>query len=284
MRSLLIDSNYLCYRAKMTTGHLQYHGVGTGVMFGFFNQLLTISQHTKPDQIIFFWDSRKNLRKEILPTYKAKRRDEQSPEEIAEWNLAFREFNNLRKYILPQIGFNNNFFQRGYESDDLIAQYVFNKGRDEDIIIATGDDDLLQLLNGNTSIYNPAKELTVTKKDFIKKWSIQPYEWAYVKQIAGCKSDNVPGIPGVGEKKAIQYIKGEMKETTKTFQKIKDGKELIEFNRQLVVLPFVDTMNPVDRLVKNKFKMIDFLRFAREYGMHSFRTDDKKEQVKSHFK
>jgi len=280
MKVMLVDSNYLCYKSKLTTGNLEYNGVPTGVMFGFISQLITCAKKVQPDKILFTWDSKKSERKKILPCYKEKRKDNQTEEEKREWEEAFKQFKQLQKEILPRIGFNNNFIQTGYESDDLIAKYVFDNSS-EQIYIVTADDDMLQLLH-RAYIFNPAKDKILDKNHFIENYEITPPEWVSVKQIAGCSSDNIPGVQGVGEKTAIKYLKGDMKKTTKTYQRIKENRELIDFNKQLVALPFEGTKSLKEK--ENEFDMREFLRFCRDYGLNHFRKDDNKEQIRQLFK
>jgi len=172
------------------------------------------------------------------------------------------------------------YIQSGYESDDLIARYVFDNAS-EDIYIVTADDDMLQLLH-KAKIFNMAKSRIYQNQDFQNDYGIKPTDWAYVKMIAGCKSDNVPGIDGVGEKTAIKYIKGDLKKSTKAYQKIKEGSETINFNHQLVSLPFKGTKSM--EIEENEFNMREFLRFCRDYGLNSFRKDDRKEEIREHFK
>ncbi len=281
MKTVLIDSNFLAYRAKLTTGFLNYQEIPTGIMFGFLNQLITVANTLSPDKIVFFWDSEENKRKEILPTYKEKRHKNQTEEEKKEWEAAFGEFNKLSSQILPNIGFTNNFFQKGYESDDLIAKYVLDNSVYNDFYIVTGDDDLLQLLN-YSRMYNPAKNKFTDSKKFKEEYKIPPNQWVEVKKIAGCSSDNIPGVPGVGEKTAIKYLNNELKKTSKKYKDIKENKELIEFNDQLVNLPFEGTKQ-INAEKDNQFSMKEFLRLCRDYNINTFRKEDKKEKIKTLF-
>jgi DNA polymerase-1 len=280
MNTMIVDSNFLCYRAKLTVGNLEYNGVSTGIMFGFFKQLLKAAQEVQPDRIVFTWDSKKSKRKKLLSTYKEKRRENQTEEEKQEWEEAFKQFHQLRKEILPSIGFHCNYIQTGVESDDLIAQYVLDS-EDNIIHIVTADDDLLQLLD-NAYIYNPAKNKQMSRREFVRKKEIEPSQWAEVKQIAGCKSDNVPGVEGVGEQTAIQYLLGRLKRSSKKYQKIIDSQELIQFNERLVKLPFEDT-KPL-KSKHNEFNMREFLYVCREFGLNSFRKDNVKEEIREYFK
>lgn len=276
---MLVDSSFLCHRAKNTTMALSYGELRTGVIYGFFNQFFKLAEKLEPEQILFFWDSKKRKRREIYPGYKVKNRERNEADE-EEWRTAFAQFRQLRKKILPDIGFANNFIQSGYEADDLIAQYVMSHPDEESNIVVTGDDDLLQLLD-YCCIYNPAKGDFTYKSDFIWAHQIEPAMWAEVKKIAGCTSDCVPGVKGVGEPTALKYLRGELKRTTKAYQNIIDSKGVIDRNHKLVVLPFEGTKKIEAQ--NYEFSMIEFLRLCRKFGLSSFRHEEKKEKIKQLF-
>jgi len=279
MKKVLIDSNYLCHKAKVTTGALSYDGKQTGIIFGFFNQLITIAKITGAQEFLFFWDSKKSKRREIYPEYKMKRRPDLTEWEKEEWEFAFSQFKRLRRQILPRIGFNNNHLQVGYEADDLLAKYVMDNSEQE-LIIASADNDLLQLLH-YCDFLNLSKNKMITRNSFVEEYGITPNLWTEVKKIAGCTSDNVKGIQGVGEATAIRFLKGSLPETHKMHQKIIDGKDIIERNHALVVLPFKDTQ-PIKE-VPNVFKITEFVDVCKELGMESFLTRNRKEEIKTLF-
>ena len=259
---LIIDCNYLCHRARFSTGPLSYKGQATGVIFGFLNQLFTIGKETIPKNIIFTWDSRQSKRKRILPEYKGnrKKQDDDSEEDL---EATFRQFHMLRKELLPNLGFKNNWRQVGYEADDLIAEICFTRP-EEQIVIASSDNDLLQLLTKQVSIYNLGRKAFYTEQKFIEEYGIKPSQWVEVKKIAGCSSDNVPGIPGVGEKTAIKYLKGELKSNTKTFQKIQQGANVIIRNDKLVKLPFQGTK--IDDIKDQSFATQELKWICKHFG------------------
>mgnify|MGYP000361940265 CR=1 FL=1 len=279
-RLVIVDSNYLAYKAKITTHELSFNGVKTGVIFGFFNQLLTIGRKLGRNETVFCWDSRKSLRREMYPDYKKKRRQEQTEEEEKSWEAAHRQFNVLRKGILPDLGFSNVFMQKKYEADDIIAKLVMENECDDKPIVVTSDDDLLQLLD-HCDIYNLGKDEFVTAKNFKDKYGITPSQWVEVKKIAGCTSDNVKGIQGVGVKKAIQFIRGEMNPDSKTYKKIIEGRSTIDFNEKLVKLPLNGTRD--FELNENKFSTIEFCRMCRDYGIRVLRDDKKLQEWRSYF-
>lgn len=259
---LIIDCNYLCHRARFTTGPLSYKGQATGVIFGFLNQLFTIGKETMPRNIIFTWDSRQSKRKRILSEYKGnrKKQDDDSEEDL---EATFRQFHMLRKELLPNLGFSNNWMQVGYEADDLIAEICFTCP-EEQIVIASSDDDLLQLLTEQVSIYNLGRKEFYTEQKFIEEYGIKPSQWTEVKKIAGCSSDNVSGISGVGEKTAIKYLKDELKSNTKTFQKIQREPDIIDRNEKLVKLPFQGTK--IDSIEEQSFNAYELKRICKHFG------------------
>ena len=259
---LLVDANYLCHRARWTTGDLSYKGRKTGIVFGFLNQVHQLATEIAPSNVVFVWDSQQSLRKERFPFYKEHRRSEPDPEAA----LHYAQFNDLRENILPQMGFVNNFRQEGYEADDVIATIcqtaIFPS------IIASSDEDLLQLLSHDTSMYNLGKKSMVTYRDFRKEKGIHPKRWVEVKKIAGCPTDSVPGVPGVGEKTAILYLRGKLKPGSKKIADIEANTELIERNDWLVRLPLPGTECP--EVKQNQFRKDVLVRVCKEYGFSKF--------------
>lgn len=257
---LIVDCNYLCHRARFTTGTFSYRNEPVGVIFGFLNQLLAIGKITMPGNVIFAWDSKKSKRRRILPIYKRKHYKEPDQELLD----AFAQFTKLRKEILPELGFKNVFMQPGYEADDVIAAHAYYHQRSASIIIASSDDDLLQLLSPKISIYNLKRHEMYTDEMFRVQYGIPPRKWADVKKIAGCSGDNVPGIQGVGEKTALRYLKGELPQTTKAYQKIESNPFLLEKNLTLVKLPLVGTKT--NAIQRNNFDSSALKSICTRYG------------------
>ena len=138
MSKIIIDCHNICYRAFHTTGYLDL-----GIVYGFLKALLDFAKTLESSQFIFCWDSRKSFRKELEPTYKL--RPPKTEEEQEELEEALEQFTQLRKEVLPNLGFRNIFLQPGYEADDLIAHIV--QRFPGDYTIVSGDEDLYQLLN-----------------------------------------------------------------------------------------------------------------------------------------
>ncbi|WP_062232048.1 5'-3' exonuclease [Fictibacillus sp. FJAT-27399] len=162
-------------------------------------QLLRI--HT-PTHLAIAWDVKRNetLRKQKYQDYKGTRNELPEPL-IQQYETAVSLFNSLG---IPQ------FTVPKYEADDIIGTFV-QKWRDEkdgECIIYSNDRDLLQLLCGKTSQLIAAKkgETKYTLTHFHSDYGIEPSQWVDVKALLGDKSDNIPGVAGVGEKAALPLI------------------------------------------------------------------------------
>jgi len=256
---MVLDCNFLCHKARHTTGSMMYQGKSTGVIYGFLSQVFLLARILRPSETIFVWDNHNSIRKDRYPFYKEKR-DEQ---EVTQQDIEdYAQFNQLRFDILPQIGFNNVFFQDGYEGDDIMA--VLAQDWECHQVIVTSDDDMLQLISDRVCLYNIKER---SKRDIT--WmqvhkGVTPSQWVQVKQIAGCTSDNVPGVVGVGEKTAIKYLLGELKETSKKYQDIQNNTKIIERNEWLVKLPLPGCETPT--LQQDEFSVAALEDMFKEFG------------------
>ncbi len=221
---LILDCNFLCHRLKHAMGGLSHDNSPTGVIYGFLKSIPLYQEKFDTPHIIFCWDSKTSKRKEIFPGYKSNRVDrlnKMNNEEII-FETEFRyQMKMLRTKYLKMIGFRNVFCQKGYEADDLIGSICADLPEKDEAIILTSDQDLYQCLRPNVSIYDPNKRKRMTVQKFKKKYEIEPDRWAVMKAIAGCPSDNIPGLKGVGEKTAILFLTDKLKKTTKSFERIK---------------------------------------------------------------
>jgi len=270
MKILVIDSNYLCYRTHFvrSTRNLSFEGVATGCIYGFLRDVLSLMTTYRPDRIAFCFDVGQNIRKLKDPGYKASRgvlRNKQTPEQKKQYKQLQKQITKLREKILPNCGFRNVFWQEGYEADDLIASITKAASPDDEVTIVSGDHDLFQLLTDNVRQWT-CKQL-VTISSFHLQHGIDPCDWAHCKAIAGCSSDDVVGIAGVGEKTAAAYLRGELADTSKAVQKILEGQNRIKKNMKLVKLPYKGTRSC--ELVIDKVKKTKWRKVTKRYGMKS---------------
>jgi DNA polymerase I len=268
---ILIDANAICHQSKHAMLDLSWEEKKVGVIFGFLRQILTLAKLMDSNHFVFAWDSRLSNRALLFPDYKKARRREKSPEEEELDIIAYEQFDILRKEVLPSMGFYNSFMADGFEADDLIADIV-RVNSTETIIIISSDEDLYQLLSDRVSLYSTKKKQYYTNHNLWKEFRITPKEWVDVKAIAGCSSDGIPGIPGVGEVTACKYLNRKLAYHLKTYRAIKESTELIDRNKRLVRLPFEGT--PSCLMVKNFLSLGNFLDICEKYGFRSFLGKD----------
>lgn len=278
MMSLIIDCSPICYKALAVMGEdFSYEDEQTGIIFSFLLQVFKIANAFDTKELVFCWDSNSYLRKEIYPEYKENRK---STLTSFQYKIVKKQMLELRCKVLPKLGFKNNFIQKGFEADDIIAQIVrTNPG----VTVVGSDNDLWQLLD-DCVIYQQDKNHRFTKEEFIKLYDIKPLEWVEVKNIAGCSGDNVKGIKGVGWKKAIQYLKGTLpKGKIKDRIDSKEAKEIIFRNDELIRLPYISL--EFDGVLKET-KCTDietWINVFTDYGFKSFLTKNYLNTLKSTF-
>ncbi len=239
---LILDCDYLCHRALYTTGELKHRGAATGVIYGFLREVIELQKQFKTNNIIFCFDSKYSKRKEIYPQYKANRHTKKlTPDEVMFEAEFYQQKKLLRTKYLKLIGYKNVFVQKGYEADDLIARICLDNKNDK-IIIVSSDKDLYQLLCANVRMYNPMTHKTMNSFLFERYYNIKPFRWVEVKCLAGCSSDNIKGIKGIGEKTALKYITNKLKIGCKKYMDILNNTvAALSQNKDLVALPFKGT-------------------------------------------
>lgn len=273
---VLVDSNYVCHYSMHAGKGLSFRGSSTGVIFNFLRQVYILAKKFESNRFVFAWDSRKSIRRIRYGEYKQKPRDQQhekTPEERQAEAIAFSQFEKIREEVLPKMGFKNNFLQVGHEGDDIMASVCFDNP-DEKIAMISADHDLYQLLTSKHFLYNLRNRKKYTDEDFRKEWGIDPEQWGAVKTISGCQTDNVRGIEGVGDKKAVKYLLGKLPEKGKIVKRIesKEGQELMFDNQFLVILPMPGTLTY--KLRKDHLTLPDFLEICDEYGFNSFKAQE----------
>jgi DNA polymerase-1 len=194
------------------------------------------------DRFVFCFDSDTSLRAKADPTYKANRtgkEKERTPEERQAYKELHAQIRALRDGLLCGAGFRNVLHADGYEGDDVIASVVKHSMTfREDAIIVSADHDLYQLLDGTrVLLWNPTKKVAYTDGSLEEEFGVTPASWAMVKAIAGCKTDNVVGVKGVGEKTAAAYVAGRTVRKG-LLAKINEEEGRFKRNLRLVKLPY----------------------------------------------
>jgi len=271
---LLFDCNFLCHRASHSgVGKLSYNGVPTGTIYGFLKDVSYLMKQFDTDRTVFAWDFGRGKRKEVSSAYKEKREQEKQEytgEQEREYAAFQKQVWKLRGSFLRRLGFKNVFFEQGYEADDIIASVANNIDSKDSAIIISADQDLWQLLRDGVTCYNPISKKTLDHITFMNEWGIEPPLWANVKAFAGCGTDEVVGIHGIGEKTAAMFYCGKLKEESAKYQKIVNNLDVLTKNIPLVRLPFEGT--PEYTLVEDNGPSFDpWMGMCKALGMEALK-------------
>jgi len=203
-RLVLIDGNALLHRAFHATPPLSTTaGELVNAIYGFSVMLFKILDELKPEYIAVAWDLRDPTFRHIeYKEYKATRK----PADQTLHDQRDRMDQLLKAFNIPQ------FSLSGYEADDVIASLAIQaeKEKDLEIIIATGDKDIMQIIDPKIKIFMPRKSLSDValygEEEFALRFGFSPKQMIDYKGLAGDPSDNIPGVPGVGEVTAVKLI------------------------------------------------------------------------------
>lgn len=270
MKCLIVDSNYVCHSVYHTMPKLTFKSKDTSVIFGFIKRIISFVNQFPDRKIVFVWDSVYSIRKEIYPEYKklrANRYQNMTDEEKRDRERAHKQFSEIREVMLPMLGFKHIYEQEGYEADDLMASIKENNP-DYNIVIVTTDQDIYQLIDNRCMLFNPAAKTMHTVTTFADKYGCHPALWGEAKAIAGCSTDNVKGVQGVAEKTAIKYLTKKLKHSSKKFKDIENNKDIIEFNREIVILPMQGT-KPISISENNCTDRHKFVKMCEKYNFMS---------------
>ena len=259
-RVLIVDALNMYFRAYIVDPSLSSNGQPIGGVMGFMKILQKQIRETKPDRIVIAWDgpggSRK--RKQMDKNYKAGRKpirlnrsirnlseSEELENKIWQQTRLVEYLNQMpvSQLLLPEI-----------EADDVIAYAVnlpYFKGWQK--VIVSSDKDFFQLCNDETVVYRPIQKQIMNKKRIIEDFNIHPNNMALARAIAGDKSDNLPGIKGVGLptiKKRLPFLSEEKSYTIdevvnycdevdsnlKIYNSIVENEDVIEHNYKMMQL------------------------------------------------
>jgi DNA polymerase-1 len=202
---LLIDGHSMAYRAffalpaeNFTTAQGQH----TNAIYGFATMLISLLKDEKPTHVAVAFDvSRKTFRSEIFPEYKANRA--KTPD----------EFRSQMSYLHELVkGFGINQFEiEGFEADDIIATITKRAEKEgAEVLICTGDRDSFQLVTKQTTVLYPKRGVSemarMTPDAVQEKYGMSPEQYPDFAALRGDPSDNLPSIPGVGEKTAAKWV------------------------------------------------------------------------------
>ena len=201
---LILDGHSMAFRAFYALPVENFStssGQPTNAIYGFASMLINLIRDEKPTHIATAFDvSRKTFRSEKFPEYKANRAA--TPEEFRSQVSYINEL--LDAFAIP------HFELEGYEADDVIATFVKHFSDEAEIYICSGDRDSFQLVSDQVTVLYPKKGVTelsrMTPSAVLEKYGLTPKQYPDFAALRGDPSDNLPSIPGVGEKTATKWI------------------------------------------------------------------------------
>lgn len=277
---ILIDGNYWIFSSYYATAAMgnfmvNHDGIPTNAVYGFAQTVEKVLRD-KPTYIMVAFDARgKTFRSEKLEEYKGTRK--KAPDELIEQFPIVREYldaHNIKHFEL-----------QGYEGDDIIGT-VATMAADQGIKVSiyTGDKDMMQLVSDNISVFKrnvKTKDYDeITPASFYEKYQLQPEQMIDFLGLMGDTSDNIPGIPGVGEKTALKLLHeyGSMegilenkdKIKGKLGEKIRDNSDLALLSKEVAtIMKDVPIEINLEELVNTRHDYDILAEFYRKYDMQS---------------
>ena len=237
----LIDGTAYIHRAyHAIRGLTNSKGLPTNAIFGFTRMLIKLMEDRSPEYIGMFFDVKgPTFRHDMYKEYKANRPS--MPEDMAMQIPYIKEI--TAAFNLPIIEL------QGYEADDLIGTLARKAEREGfDVVMVTGDKDFMQLVTDKAAIWDPMKENSIDLKAIRENFGIEPHQMIDVQGLSGDTADNIPGVPGIGQKTALDLVKTynsmqELYEKLDTLTKKKQRENLEKFKDQAFLSRELVTIN-----------------------------------------
>ena len=197
---LIIDGNNLAHRVKYKFS-LSNRGVDVSITYGCLRSISSLISKFKPQSLMVCWDGgTPEFRRQLLPEYKANR-TKGDPYEYQEF---IRQVQELHE-IFPLMGI-VSVRKRGAEADDLM--YHASKLYSGHSVIVTTDKDLYQAINPNVEVYSPTKGIIIDQSAVLEEYGVRTIgDLVHLRALMGDSSDNIRGVPGIGQKTAVKLFK-----------------------------------------------------------------------------
>jgi DNA polymerase-1 len=276
-RLYLVDGNNYVYRAFHAIRSLSNSkGFPTNAVYGFTTMLLKVIRDGKPDYVAVAFDSKgPTTRHALFPEYKATR--PATPEDLLPQIPVIRSL--VRAFRIPVLE------KEGYEADDLLATAAkMGVEAGMEVVIVSGDKDLLQLVGDGLKVLDTMKEMLYGSEEVKERFGVEPAQLGDVLALAGDPVDNIPGVRGIGGKTAPELI-GRYGSLAGLYEKLDDvtgarrrrleeGREHAFLSRRLVTLlddvPLGASLEdfrarePDREAARAIFKEMEFTRLLRE--------------------
>jgi DNA polymerase-1 len=277
-RLFIIDGSSYIYRAFHAIPYFSNDkGLPTNAVYGFTQMLLKLIKGYSPDHLAVAFDAKgPTFRHKLFSDYKATRPS--MPEELRPQLPYIREV--VAAYNIAALEV------EGYEADDIIGTLARRCGeRKIDVVMVTGDKDMMQLVDENTSMLDTMKEKRYGVDEVVEKFGVEPHRVVEVMALMGDSSDNIPGVPGIGPKGARKLIQefGTIDHLYKEIDKVTgramkenliSNEKLARLSRELAVIDInapvecafeeLVTSEPDIERLKELFKELGFNRHLRD--------------------
>lgn len=308
MKKLLaIDGNSIINRAFYGIRPLtNKDGLHTNAIYGMITIIMKQIETLKPDYCAVAFDVKKpTFRHEFYTEYKAGRHA--TPEELLEQFPYAKECLKALGMNILELG--------GYEADDILGTLAkMAEKEDCEAYVLTGDRDSLQLISNTTTVLLATTGDTIVydRNAFVEKYGVEPEQFVDVKSLMGDSSDNIPGVPGIGEKTALKLI-SEYKTLDKLYEavpdepfspsvnkKLAEGKDSAYLSQRLATIfcdvPVISSLSEIEMremdkpLTKGLFEKLNFSAFIKRFELESIdaksvdrteakTTEPKKEEI-----
>jgi len=297
------DHSRIDKKIKSLTENKKEIKLNTGVTFGVMRSLIASVRNYNIGKIIICYDPfnrnrKEQLRSKMFKGYKASR-EEDSRRKIEE-TIEFYKQLSITHYLLYYMGI-KQVWSKSFEADDLLHYYSKKVFKNKKSLLLTNDHDLFQTIDNKNSILLIGTNNSIFgRKEFFEKFGIDPSQYLDVMSLCGCSSDEVPGLSGIGEVKAISLIKifKTLKNLKKSFVKRKDeiepdlykilkkekqlGFRTIKKTRKLVKLYGLNSKLKEEMLIKKKvYSINNFKRVVAILKVLKFRSLLNKEELKT---
>ena len=298
--NLIIDGNCIGY-SNHYGKKLTYNGMQTQAIYGTLQSIRLLYSEFRDANRVALWDGRAQWRFDLHPSYKSKRED---PKRALDKKAYAEQRPHIQKAFqllgIPQLTVSD------LEADD-VAGYMVKKLKadypDSRVILVTKDFDWAQLIGGNTEFYNFADSTITRERDFLKNFGyLSGRHFLAGKALQGDSSDDIPGVGGIGEKGAAEFIakydsvksffstmprtdasQEEIKSLLKQYSKAEIslvyGGGIDRYIRNHKLMNLIDAVKPIKEntsVIKGAFEEEAFWKFCEEFGFQSILMDFEK--------
>ncbi|WP_343189346.1 5'-3' exonuclease [Buchnera aphidicola] len=259
--TILIDGHSYLYRSYYALSHIKNKkNEYSGAIYGFIKMINLIIKNYNPKKILIIFDSKKkkNFRKKIFKKYKSNRK--KMPKKLIQ---QFKKLCKILTYFRIQI-----IILPNTEADDIIGTITKKEKKKNKILIISNDKDFMQLVNKKIKIIRNFKKKPINIKKVIKIYGVKPKSIIDLFALIGDKADNIPGIKGIGKKKALFILK-----------KFNSLNYIYKKKKKIKKLKCKKTIKIIKKIIKNKKKIKLFKKLIKIKKNIKFKIKIKKFKI-----